>query len=128
VGRAGVGDVPRRRAKAGSTSRERGGRRDCGTSEAFTQEELKTVFPGELRVTLGISSRQEVWMSAIRMEVCLINGAQVIVLTELMDPLTVWTHFLVTMFLASFSCGRVMETDQSATADDIEPMNVHVAL
>ena len=127
VGRAGAGVVPGRRATDGSSARERCGRRDRD-AEKFTQEELKTFFLEELRVTLGLSARQAFGMSAVRMQGRFIHGAQVMVLTELMDPLTVWTEFVDGMVLAFCSCGRVMAAGQTAAADDIEPVDLQVAL
>jgi len=127
VGRVGSGVVPGRRATDGSTARERCGRRDRD-AEKFTQEELRTFFLEELRVILGLSARQAVGMSAVRLQGRFINGAQVMVLTELMDPLTVWTEFVDGMVLAFCSCGRVMATDQTAAADDVEPVDLSVAL
>jgi len=83
----------------------------------FTQEELKTFLLDELRVTLGLSARTSIASVVWRLHGRFVNGAQVMVLTELMDPVVVWARFADGVVLAFCSCGKVMATGQTATAD-----------
>jgi len=128
VRRAGVGGAPGWRQPDGTTSSERVGRRNRVAADMFTKEYLKIFFLEELRVTLGLIARQGVGLSTVRLQGRFNNGAQVMVLTELMDPLTVWTAFVVGMGVAFCSCGGVMATGQAAAAGNIEPVDLQVAL
>ena len=128
VGREGLGGAPGWRQTDGTTPSERVGRRNRVAADMFTKYELKTFFLEELRVTLGLTARQGVGLSAVRLQCRFINGAQVMVLTELVDPLTVWTAFADGTVLAFCSCGGVMAPGQAAAAGDIEPVDLQVAL
>jgi len=126
---AGAGDGAHGGPASGArTTRERGQPRGRVATEMFTKEELKTFFLDELRVTLGLSARQSIASGVWRLHGRFVNGAQVMVLTELMDPVVVWTRFADGAVLAFCSCGKVMATGQTATADEIEPVDLQVAL
>ena len=49
-------------------------------------------------------------------------------LTELMDPLVVWTRFVDGVVLAFCSCGNVMATGQTTTAQEIKFVDLQVVL
>ena len=127
-GRAGYGGERDDGGSGDTTRREHRARRERVSSEMFTREELKTFFVAELRVILGLAARQAGGAGAVRMQGRFINGAQVMVLTELMDPVAVWTTFVDGAVRAYCSCGGVMATGRTATADDIEPVDLQVAL
>jgi len=110
------------------TTRKRGQPRGRVATDMFTQEELKTLFLDELRVTLGLSARQSIASGVCRLHGRFVNGAQMMVLTEMMDPVVVCTRFADGAVLTYCSCGKVMATGKTATADEIEPVDLHVAL
>jgi len=110
------------------TTRKRGQPRGRVATDMFSQEELTTLFLDELRVTLGLSARQSIASGVCRLHGRFVNGAQMMVLTEMMDPVVVWTRFADGAVLTYCSCGKVMATGKTATADELEPVDLHLAL
>ena len=127
-GRAGYGGERDDGGSGDTTQREHRARRERVASEMFTQEELKNVFVAELQSILKLAARQAGGAGAERMQGRFINGAQVMVFTGHMDPVAVWTTLVAGVVRAYCSCGGVMATGCTATADDIEPVDLQVAL